>query len=209
MSEFDQAREAFSLLAHALRTEEDLRSDVERAFEFLLARFNTRIYENRFIVGGVTERIISAAFVALGQRATNCGVRVTRTDIAVGDTSISIKGVFKPGHREVRVVNVMGDSTDARWNEPTIFVLAGIGIGYADPNYAPKATKRAKDAVILPLKSIMTLWSENPKLIVQLNIPFSRTDVETSDVASRVIADEIFRYGMKRLRPFDQRTPEQ
>lgn len=119
MSEFDQAREAFSLLAHALRTEEDLRSDVERAFEFLLARFNTRIYENRFIVGGVTERIISAAFVALGQRATNCGVRVTRTDIAVGDTSISIKGVFKPGHREVRVVNVMGDSTDARWNEPT------------------------------------------------------------------------------------------
>jgi hypothetical protein len=209
MSRFDGARSAFSLLASALRDENDLRVDVERAFEFLLARFNTRIYENRFVVGAVTERIIGAAFKALGQRALTCGVQVTRTDLFVAGTNISIKGVFKPKHKEVRMVNVMGDSKSAAWNEPTIFVLAGIGIGYADPEFLPRATRRVKDAVVLKLPPAIALWDAHPELLVKVAIPFSRDDVEQSDVASRVIADEIFRYGMKRLRPFDDRTPEQ
>jgi hypothetical protein len=209
MSRFEPARLAFAQLADALGEQRDLRGDVERAFEFLLSRYDTKIYENRFIVGGVTERIIGATFVAMGRKFSNIGVRSTALDLSIDGTPLSVKGSFKPGHKDIRMVNVMGNSAAAAWEQATVFVIANVGIGYADPDLLTRATTRAKDAVILKTSKLLEFWEKNPKYLAKIQIPFSRSDIHGSDVASRVVADEILRYGMKRLKPLDTRTPEQ
>lgn len=209
MTPFDAARAAFSTLADALRSDLELRSDVERAFGLLLTRYSTKIFENRFIVGGVTERIIAAAFVALGQDELKCGVTVTRADIAVGGAVLSVKGSFQPTarRREIRLVNVMGDSTAAAWGEATIFVFAEMGMGYADPGLLTGCTVRAKDAILLPVAPLYKLWKQSPQYLLPLAIPVARADTGGSDIASRIVADEILRY-TRRLRPFDPRTSQ-
>lgn len=206
-SRFAPARRAFALLSASLRNDPELKGEVEEAFRLLLTRFDTTVYENRFVVGGVAERIVAATFVAIGQPAVTEGVVVTRTDIKAGDANLSVKGVFRRAY-SVRLVNVMGKSTRAAWNEGTIVVLTGVGIGYADPDLLPDATKRVGDALVLPLKPVKALWQRNPDLLLQLAIPMSRADMQNSDVPSRLVADEIFRY-LKRLRPFDPRSAAQ
>ena len=207
-SAFTQAREAFQAFALALRTNAELFGDVESAFRLLLTRYNTQIYENRFLVGGVAERIIAATFVAMGKTAKNHGVEVTRTDICVGGVNLSVKGSFRPRPSSIRMVNVMGASEAAAWKEPTVFVISARGIGYADPELLPGATTRARDVVQLPTRHLFTLWDTNPSLFIRMGLPFSRDDVAGSDIASRVVADEIFRYTTI-LKPFDKREPSE
>ncbi len=207
---FEAGRSAYKLLSAALKAEPDLRADIERAFDLVLSRYSTKLRENRFIVGGVVERIIAAAYLALGHKALNAGVRVTRSDILVRDTALSIKGAFRlKSGAGIRLVNVMGASKGTAWNEPTIFVVSGMGMGYADPDLLPNATTRASDAIVLRRKPLLDLWKHDAQWLTPMNVPGSREDESGSDVASRVIADEILRYGMKRLRPFDPRTPDQ
>ncbi|HMN40968.1 MAG TPA: hypothetical protein PKE29_08990 [Phycisphaerales bacterium] len=207
-SKYQPARDAFAALSTSLRDDGILRDDVEASFTLLLTRYNTQIYENRFLVGGVAERIIAATLVAMGKAAKNHGVRVSRTDICVGDVSLSIKCSFRPRPGNIRLVNVMGDSSGAEWSEPTIFVISKVGIGYADPDLLPNATTRAKDAITLPTRPLFDLWANDPSLLFDMDLPYSREDQDGSDVASRVVADEIFRYA-KKLKPFDKRTPEE
>ncbi|CAN5855396.1 hypothetical protein BH11PLA1_BH11PLA1_12750 [soil metagenome] len=204
---YEPARLAFCELASALKRESELHTDVFRCLELLLTRYNTQIYENRFIVGGVAERIIGAAFVALGKTTKSLGVHVTRSDISVGDVKLSVKGSFRPNPRDIRLVNVMGDSILATWDEPTIFVISGLGIGYADPALLPNSTRRASDAITLPMRPLKDLWETNPALLYPMNLPYSLNDKASSDIASRIVADEILRYS-KKLKPFDTRTHE-
>lgn len=203
---FADARAAFLALRTGLEEDAELANDLQRCLELLLTRYNTQIYENRFLVGGVVERIIAAVFVALGDRARTVGVEVTRTDIQVGGCSLSVKGSFRPRPTTIRMINVMGDSRDTVWNEPTIFVVSKVGIGYADPDLLPGATSRAADAVSLKVSRLLALWSSSPALLFPVELPYSRDQKEGSDVASRIVADELLRY-TTRLRPFDRRTP--
>lgn len=208
MTHLKSGRTAFATLRNSLLSDDDLKDDVERAFDLLLSRYNTKIYENRFLVGGVAERIIAAAFIAIGHAAQKTGVTVTRTDLKVAGSDLSVKGSFKPGSRDIRLINTMGNSSEPIWNEPTIFVFSNFGIGYADPEILPDKTRRLKDALILKSRDIREFWESNPEFLVPLKIPYSRTDMEGSDVASRAVADEIFRYNMKKLKPFDGRSPQ-
>lgn len=206
MTHFADSRAAFGRLSFGLRNDPELADEVLRSFVLLLSRFNTAIRENRFIVGGVAERIIAAAFREIGDPSSNAGVEVTRTDIWVGGARFSVKGSFQPKRSSIRLVNVMGSAPNAAWEEGTIFVLAGMGIGYADPDLLPDRTRRRTDVIELPTRPLYDLWRDQPDLLVQMNIPAARDDVEGSDIASRVIADEILRY-MRRLKPFDPRSP--
>lgn len=207
MKRYQCGQAAFAVLKDALETDADLRDDVEKAFDLLLSRYNTRIYENRFLVGGVAERIIAAAFAALGHEATKTGVKVTRTDLKVLDSDLSVKGAFKPKTRDIRLINTMGNTSKPIWDEPTIFIASGLGIGYADPTLLPEKTRKLKDALVIRFSELCEFWESSPSHFVGMNIPFSRVDIEGSDVASRAVADEIFRYKMKKLQPFDKRTP--
>lgn len=208
MTQFAAGRSAFSLLSGALIHDAEIRGEVETCFRLLLSRYSTSIRENRFIVGGVAERIVAATFVALGHAAANIGVHVTRTDISVCGAHLSVKSVFQRQPRGVRLLNVMGSSATAQWLEPTVFVVSQMGIGYADPAYIPTATRRTGDAVELPFGELRRHWMAHPECLVPVQIPYALADESRSDIASRVVADEILRY-TSRLRPFDPRVPEQ
>jgi hypothetical protein len=205
--DFEPGRLAFAALRGAFEIDAALKADVSRCLELLLSRYNTQIYENRFVVGGVTERIIAAAFLAMGTKSKATGVHVTRTDISVGGANLSVKGAFSERSTTIRLVNVMGNSANAKWDESTIFVVSGLGIGYADPQLLPNTTRRTKDAIVLSRTPLKRLWLERPEYLYPLEIQFSRADKEGSDIASRLIADEILRYA-KRLKPFDLRSHE-
>ncbi|RMG87595.1 MAG: hypothetical protein D6712_05385 [Chloroflexi bacterium] len=198
---FVTENEVFSHLANALRKDVDLRYDLELAFKMLLSRYATSIYENRFIVGGVAERFIAATFLAIGKNVLSYGDLQQGADLQVDDAIFSIKGSFS-GSRDIRLINVLGDSELAKWQHATIFIISGKGVGYADPDLLPNCTKRVKDAVVLNLYHVYNLWENEPKLLVNIDIPQSRRDASGSDVASKVVADEILRDSrMKRLRP--------
>lgn len=203
---WDSPRTAFHALRSNLEADSELAGELKQCLTLLLTRYNTQIYENRFLVGGVVERIIAAVFVALGDRARTVGVEVTRTDIHVGGCSLSVKGSFRPKPRTIRLINVMGNSPDALWKEPTIFVISKCGIGYADPGLLPSATIRAADALELKVRPLLDLWEAQSKYFIPIDLPYSRDQKEGSDVASRIVADELLRY-TTRLRPFDRRTP--
>jgi len=204
--DFAAERASFARLVAALRTDGDLRRDLERAFELLLSRYATSIRENRFIVGGVTERFIAAAFCAIDEQARNVGAVTEGSDVRVGDALFSVKGSFS-GSREFRLVNVLGESPSAEWRHGTIFVVSERGVGYADPGLLPGRTRRKRDAVVLPVRPVFELWEVQPELLAPIVIPRARRDQAGSDVASKTVADEILRYGMKKLRPMDPRPP--
>ena len=208
MSSYEPARTAFAELHTALGADKDLHHDVSECFRLLLTRYNTQIYENRHVVGAAAERLIGAVFNALGKTHKGLGVHVRRFDILIGDVPLSVKGSFRGKRSAFRLVNTMGESEKTEWNEATVFVVSGLGIGYADPDLLPAVTRRAKDVLLLPYRPLASLWKDNPKLLFRMDIPTSREDKEGSDIASRLVVDEILRYGMRKLKPFDKRTHE-
>lgn len=145
--------------------------------------------------------------MALGKARKLAGVHVTRHDICVGGVNLSVKGSFRPRPATIRLVNVMGGSAGAAWHEPTIFVVSRVGIGYADPLLLRSRTRRERDAILLPYRELAALWAGSPALLFPADLPYSRDDKEGSDIASRIVADEILRYA-KKLAPFDPRTHE-
>jgi hypothetical protein len=209
MKGFEAGRKAFTVLRSQLLSDAVLAEELARSINMVLSRYNTQIYENRFLVGGSVERLIAAAFAAIGEPARTVGVSVTRTDLLVQDTHLSVKGVFRPKAAEIRLINTMGNSTGTAWNEPTIAVVSGLGIGYLDPGLLPDSTKRSKDAIAIPLKTVKQFWTEHERWRVTMPIEHSREDKVGSDVASRAVVDEILRYNFRRLRPFDSRSPDQ
>lgn len=208
MSRYSAARNAFHVIATALREDREILHEVQECYRLLLTRYSTSIRENRFIVGGVSERIIAATFIALGHQASNTGVLVTGSDISVNGVNLSVKSIFQRSPRSVRLVNVMGESRGAHWRDPTIFIVSSLGIGYADPEMIPSGTRSVGDAIELPIRRLRAHWESQPHWFVPVTIPHALQDESRSDVASRSVADEILRY-TKRLRPFDTRTPTQ
>ena len=202
---FANERQVFSALQESMRADAELRQDVEKAFDLLLQRYSTSIRENRFIVGGVAERIVAATFRAMNLKSYNLGLVVEGADLQVGTAKFSLKGMFSRSKGDVRLVNVMGPSTTAEWVHATIFMISGLGFGYADPHLIPSdQVRRTSDALVLRYNTLRALWDERPNLLIPLSLPVSRADVAGSEVASRLVADQILR-STKRLRPSDDR----
>lgn len=90
---FRKQRRAFQRLRHALQADGELRAEVELALQKVLRSYPTKIRENRFVVGGVAEVILVAAFRAAGLPASDVGPREARIDIALqGGGGFSVKG---------------------------------------------------------------------------------------------------------------------
>lgn len=52
----------------------------------------------------------------------------------------SIKSTFSRRSGNLRLVNVMGDNSDARWTDPTLFVVPELGIVLGHPGHpVPRA----------------------------------------------------------------------
>lgn len=93
---FREERQAFQQLRETLRGAPELREEVEIALREVLRSFPTTIRENRFVVGGVIEVILVAAFRASGIPAADVGPRADRVDIESGDRRrLFCEGAFR------------------------------------------------------------------------------------------------------------------
>jgi hypothetical protein len=167
--------------------------------EFLAAcravnlRFDTAIYENRFIVGGVVEQLLGASMRAVGCEVDNVakisrGVDLSSPSLDVG---FSVKAQFKKGP-EIRLVNTMGGSgANAAWTHATIFVIVGVGIGYADPDLVISGLVPRSDVLTLKLSALAELWATQTQYLIQCDVPAKPAKSTQSRVASDVVAQDI------------------
>jgi len=193
ISRFAAERWAFAQLKQKIEHDDKLRQEVEYTLAQLLERFATSVRENRFVVGGALEVILTAALRAAGVAAEDVGISEERIDIRIPNGGFSVKGHFS-GTGNIRLINVLGDSTQAEWSEGTLFVLHGMGIGYSDPELlGAGATKREKDAIVLRYNQLKQFLETNPAYLISLKVPQATKEEKQSEPASRAVAREILR----------------
>ncbi|MXY47449.1 MAG: hypothetical protein F4Y44_10835 [Chloroflexi bacterium] len=165
--------------------------EIIRALGILIGEYGTSVRENRFIVGGGTERILTTAMRCVGvTNARARGLGVDEEDIVVGQHQISVKASFTGGRQQIRLINTLGDSV-RRGDTATIFVLANVGIGYADPDILPDADRSTSDAVVLPRAPLDNLHTEQPQWLLPCDIPANPTDSAQLRAASEAVTMEI------------------
>jgi hypothetical protein len=193
ISRFAAERGAFAQLKQKIDHDDKLRQEVEYTLAQLLGRFATSVRENRFVVGGALEVILTAALRAAGVAAEDVGISEERIDIRIPNGGFSVKGHFS-GTGNIRLINVLGDSTQAEWSEGTLFVLHGMGIGYSDPELlGAGATKREKDAIVLRYNQLKQFLETNPAYLISLQVPQATKEEKQSELVSRAVAREILR----------------
>lgn len=186
-------RNAFGLLKQSIDHDAILKSDIEQAFQAILTKYATKIYENRFLVGGVAEVILVSALRAAGIDAKDVAAQDARYDIEIPQGRLSVKGCFSKGASNIRLINVLGASTRSEWDIGTLFVISEKGIGYADPELMPNLTKRVSDAVTLNVRDLNLFLSDHPQYLIECEIPYALTDEAKSELVSRTIARDILK----------------
>ena len=188
---YDPHRQIFLRFRQGLEDSPDVLDEIIRALGIFISEYGTSVRENRFIVGGGTERIIATAMRCVGiNQARARGLDADEEDIVVGNHRISVKASFTGGRQQIRLINTLGDSVRV-WDTATIFVLANVGIGYADPDLLPGVDRRTSDAVVLPRAPLDELHAELPQWLLQCDIPRNPTDSAQLRAASEAVTTEI------------------
>lgn len=188
-----EERGVFAQFREELRNHSLVLEEFVAACRAVNTRYDTAIYENRFIVGGVVEQLVGAAMRASGARIENVAKTRRGIDLILPNSGVgfSVKSQFKRGP-EIRLVNTMGSSgARARWDHATIFVIVGLGIGYADPEIASDGLVARSDALALRIASLKELWMHHPEYLIECEIPSKPMAVGTSRVASDVVAQDV------------------
>lgn len=170
--------------------------EYRRAVTVLVERYNTVIYENRFVVGGAVEIFTTMLLRSAGVPAVGYGDETASGDIILPRRRmLSVKSTFAKKWREVRLVNTMGEGTTG-WSTATLFVIAGVGIVYGDPDMAQaEDLHRAKDALMLR-RAAVERFAEDERNVVAINLPYkapaemSHLSLKASTVLARQIMSE-------------------
>jgi len=155
-----------------------LKTSVSEAIGVTLERYNTTVWENRFIVGGVIEQIIGASARAVGLTVENAGKSNQGYDLEIQNDptiGISVKGVFASVNGKHNLVNFRGEGNaedpTSRWNTATMFVMSGVGIGYTDPEFGGQYLHVTSDALQISGKGLQEWWIANPDRLIEIEIP--------------------------------------
>ena len=190
-SQNQTARRVWARLKNGFETTPNLLDEFLGAVSSLLGDYDSSIRENRFIVGGATERILAAAMRAAGiGNVRSRGLAEDKEDLVVNGVGISVKSSFTGRRDQIRLINKLGNS-GAWWTVPTIFVIAERGIGYADPQLLPNATRAVNDAVLLPRAPLDAFHDGNPDYFLPCAVPRKPMDPTQTKVASESVANEI------------------
>jgi hypothetical protein len=198
---YEAERQFFSSLKGGLESDRDLSLQVGGAIETVLVRYNTVVWENRFVVGGVVEQILGSAARALGLAVQNAGKQNQGWDLELpSGLGLSVKGVFASMGGKHNLINYRGDASAAVWRTATIFVMSDTGIGYTDPDFGADLTSRSADALQISGKGLQEWWAEWPEwLIGGVKVPRKPTG-PAARVASDPVAFDILQ-GFPRLTP--------
>lgn len=190
MTSFDHEREAFEHLKKNCSNK--CREEYEQAVRTLVFRYNTAIYENRFVVGGVLEVFTMGLLRSVGIKCELVGDRATGGDILIqNEAMFSIKSSLV-GINDIRLINQMGKGK-RQWTTATLFIISHEGIVFGTPNMTGKSDLRASgDALVLSKKGLERLVSDKAN-VMSMNIPGKPSSklVSSSKKASRAVAKQI------------------
>jgi len=150
----------------SLSLETDLQHEIVAAIDETLRRYDTGPWENRFGVGGVIEQILGSTARELGFKVSNVGAHLQKCDLELeSGTGLSVKAQFGQYSRSSRIRLTNSQGATGNWDTGTLFVLTGVGIGYADSGLVPAATVTAGDGKSLDLAVIplLHLWGIRPR----------------------------------------------
>jgi hypothetical protein len=190
---FDVERQIFSEFRAGIEVNPVVLDEFLAACRAVNARFDTAIYENRFIVGGVVEQLLGASMRAVGCDIDNVAKTNRGIDLSVPalDAGFSVKAQFKRS-TDIRLVNTMGGSgASAEWAHATIFVIVGVGIGYADPGLVTSGLVPRSDVLTLKTSALADMWATKPDFLIQCDVPSKPMKSSHTRVASDVVAQDI------------------
>ena len=196
--QFSNERAFFLLYKEGLEADRILLDEIIAAVDAVLTRYNTTVWENRFIVGGVVEQIIGASARDLGLDVQNAGKQNQGYDLELESPSgigISIKGVFATTNGMHNLVNVRSSNheRDLResWLTATIFVMSEVGMGYVDPLFGADFLNATSDALQISGRMLKQWWKENPQWLINAPIP-KKPVGPAMRVASDAVSFDIF-----------------
>jgi len=165
---FHAEKRAFSRLKSDCSIE--VKYEYELAISILVERYNTTIYENRFVVGGAVEVFTYALLKSVGIDCTLYGDQAKSGDILLpNDRKFSVKGSFTGGVSEIRLLNKLGGGF-REWDTATLFVVANVGIVYGTPAMVDDLhIKDMKDAIVLKKEGLKSLI-ENDENVFEMEI---------------------------------------
>ena len=161
-------RRAFSRLKSDCSEESKL--EYESAIAVLIERYNTTIYENRFIVGGAVEVFTFALLRSVGLDCTLYGDQAKSGDILLpNDKKLSVKGAFTGGATDIRLLNKQGGG-ERYWDTATLFVISEVGIIYGTPDMVSgDDVEDVSDAVVLRRRGLLSLMKDENN-VFEMNI---------------------------------------
>ncbi len=203
-TQISSARKVFLNLKKQLENPKNAKAveEFENALSKLITDYNTTVYANRFIVGDAVEILLCALIRSVGMK---CEIsNQERTDLYIqipngAGGMFSIKSNFT-GSGTIRLINVMGSSEGTTWSEPTIFLIAGKGIYYADP-YMNIPVNRTGDAITVSIKDLEKTKDE----FKITNVRISEKPHNQQSATSRaydVVKSILDSIGSKQLRKF-------
>lgn len=143
--------------------------EYELAIHTLVERYNTTIYENRFVVGEAVELFTYALLRSVGIDCTLYGDQAMAGDILLPrDRKLSVKSNFV-GVTSIRLLNKMGEG-DRERSTATLFIVANVGIVFGAPDMVDFAHIRSTgDALILRAQGLRSL-KDNPANVIPMEI---------------------------------------
>lgn len=184
---FDTLRDSLS---------QETKEEYERAVATLVERYNTTIYENRFVVGGALELLTIALLRSVGIPATAYGDETAAGDILLpNNLMLSVKSRFTRAGN-IRLINKQGGGY-REWQVATLFVVSEVGMIYADPDMVEDDDiVDSTDAIQLKGRSLLRL-AENQDNKIPMDIPLKPPKEQTlfslkaSDAVARQIITEL------------------
>jgi hypothetical protein len=199
---YDAERSFFLEFRRRLRDDTQLVQEIEGALSAVHQRYDTRVWENRFVAGGVTEQIIGSAARALHLEVANVGKHNQGHDLELPTgEGLSVKAIFASTSGDIRLINQMGKG-GRRWAKATIFPMARVGIGYADPGLAEGLTSSSGDALVIKGRDLKRLWDASPQWLIDFVAVPPKSLGSNTSVASDVVAFDMFQRFPRLMRNF-------
>ncbi|MXX35311.1 MAG: hypothetical protein F4Z50_11190 [Gemmatimonadetes bacterium] len=172
---------------------DEVRTQYENAIRVLLERYNTTIYENRFVVGGAVEVFTCAILRSVGIDCTLYSSQEAKGDILLpGGKQVSIKGSFTGKRQGVILMNKRGGGT-REWDTATLFVVSNVGIVYGTPQMVGSDdVKDVGDSLVLRYPGLASLIAD-PANVIPMDIAVKQPTEMTgfSHKASAAVARQV------------------
>lgn len=163
MTSFRLERETFIHLRK--RSTSICKHEYERAIETLLNRYNTTVFENRFVVGGALEVFTLGLLRTVGIDCKLVSDQATGADILLTNGAVLSLKSSLVGVNDIRLVNKMGEGT-RNWTIATLFVVSELGIVFGTPNMINDSDIKASgDALVLKNSGLTKIISEKDNVM--------------------------------------------